>query len=61
MQTIGEYILAVVTFLASIAIAYGLALAFGGPWIEYLVGMILLRVCLWEATGILKGKVERQQ
>jgi hypothetical protein len=46
MQTVGEYLLAAVIFLATMAIAYGLALIFGGSWVEYVIGMALARVCL---------------
>ena len=53
MQTVGEYLLAAVIFLATMAIAYGLALIFGGSWVEYAIGMALARVCLWEAAGLI--------
>jgi hypothetical protein len=53
MQTIGEYLLALVICAASGAIAIGLAAIFGGSVLEYLVGMVLFRVCLWEAWGLI--------
>lgn len=62
MQTIGEYALAIVTFAASVAIAAGLAAIFGGPWVQYLVGMVAFRVCLWEVAGLRAAdRAERQQ
>ena len=53
MQTIGEYVLAAVLCAVSGAIAIGLAATFGGSVLEYLVGMVLFRVGLWEAAGLI--------